>query len=97
MKLLLNETDFHDTGHLNCFGAEKATRYIGKYLTDHYDFATNHSEAVRARWDADCKRYDEAKAAALAVKTRNRLSEVWLLDSLCSGQEPVTSVVQDEK
>ena len=65
-----NAMDFYDTGHLNCFGAEKATRYIGKYLMDHYGFTTNHSESVRARWNADCKRYDEAKAAAFAAKKK---------------------------
>ena len=66
------KTDFRDLDHLNVVGAEKATRYIGKFLMDHYDFATNHSDAVRARWDADCKRYDEAKAAAFAVKDANK-------------------------
>ena len=32
----------------------------------------------------------------LTLRT-NRLSEVWLLDSLSLGQEPVTYVVRDEK
>ena len=37
------------------------------------------------------------KSGASASLRSNRLSEVWRLDSLCSGQEPVTYVVQDEK
>lgn len=67
-----NATDFYDPGHLNCLGAEKATRYIGKYLMDHYDFGVCHSDAVRAHWDAECRRYDEAKAAAHAVKKTSK-------------------------
>lgn len=60
-----NETDFYDAFHLNCFGAEKATRYIGKWLTEHYTFNTNMTAECRARWDAEVKRYDEAKALAI--------------------------------
>ena len=37
------------------------------------------------------------KLKANASLRSNRMSEVWLLDSLCSGQEPVTYVVRDEK
>ena len=56
-------------GYLNVFGAEKATRYIGKWLVDHYDFNTNMTAECRARWDAEVERYDKAKAAAIeAVK-----------------------------
>ena len=44
-------------------GAEKATRYIGKWLVDHYDFNTNMTAECRAKWDADHERYDKAKAA----------------------------------
>jgi len=62
-----NETDFYDAGHLNCFGAEKATRYIGKWLTEHYTFNTNMTAECRARWDAEVKRYDEAKQNAIAA------------------------------
>lgn len=37
------------------------------------------------------------KSKANASLRSNRLSEVWLLDSICSGQEPITYVVQDER
>ncbi len=47
-----NETDFYDKGHLNVLGAEKATRYIGKWLVDHYDFAADNSRDDRMFWDS---------------------------------------------
>ena len=68
-----NETDFYDTGHLNCFGAEKATRYIGKWLTEHYSFNTNMTAECRAMWDAEAKRYDEVKD--LAIKALRKKQE----------------------
>lgn len=65
-----NNTDFYDRGHLNVFGAEKATRYIGKYLVDHFDFNTNITAECRAEWDAEVARYDRAKAAAIAAERK---------------------------
>lgn len=41
------------------------------------------------------RRHEKLKANA-SLRS-NRMSEVWLLDSLCLGQEPVTYVVRDEK
>jgi hypothetical protein len=67
-----NETDFYDTGHLNVFGAEKATRYIGKWLTEHYAFNTNMTAECRAQWDAEVKRYDEAKEKAIAAEKKKQ-------------------------
>lgn len=55
--------DFYDDSHLNVFGAEKATRYIGKYLLEHYDLNTKHAAEVQAQWDSACGRYDRLKAA----------------------------------
>lgn len=65
-----NATDFYNGGHLNVFGAEKATRYIGKYLVDHFDFNTNITAECRAEWDAEVARYDRAKAAAIAAERK---------------------------
>ena len=33
------ETDFYDSAHLNVSGAEKASRYLGQYITDNYSFS----------------------------------------------------------
>ena len=72
--LIDEQTDFYDKGHLNVFGAEKATRYIGQWLVDHYDFNTNMTAECRAKWDAEVKRYDKAydkaKAAVISVNTK---------------------------
>lgn len=64
---IVNETDYYDSFHLNVFGAEKATRYIGKWLLDHYDFDNaNVSAESRAWWDAEVERYDKTRDRALA-------------------------------
>lgn len=62
-----NNCDFHDGGHLNVYGAEKATRYIGKWLTEHYNFNTNMTAECRTWWEHEVSRYDEAKQKAIAA------------------------------
>lgn len=54
-----NQTDFHDKGHLNIRGAEKATRYLGRYIQDHYSLKVCQDPDERGKWDALCREYDE--------------------------------------
>ena len=63
-----NETDFYNGGHLNVLGAEKATRYIGKWITEHFDLKPTLTDRDRAEWDAEVKRYEAARAKAIAGK-----------------------------
>jgi hypothetical protein len=67
-----NEKDFYDAGHLNVFGAEKATRYIGQWLVDHYDFNTNLTAEIRARWDADMKQYDKIRWKVIEAANKSK-------------------------
>ena len=43
--------DFYNDGHVNVFGTEKFTRYMGDYLTAHCNIDTTHSAAVTEEWD----------------------------------------------
>lgn len=53
-----NDTDFYDSGHLNAFGAEKASDYIVNFIKENYDVKAN---AVNddALWQEDIKIYHE--------------------------------------
>lgn len=54
--------DFFDTDHLNVFGAEKATRRIGKYLLENFKFEIDKSPERTTEWKNICERYDYYKA-----------------------------------
>lgn len=65
-----NKTDFHDTGHLNIHGAEKATRYLGRYIQEHYSLKVCQSPEVREQWNAFCRKYDEVKKSVLSQRKK---------------------------
>ena len=43
--------DFTSAAHLNITGSDKFTTYIGKYLSEHYDFTGAADEETKARWE----------------------------------------------
>lgn len=61
------KTDTCDGGdHLNVFGAEKVTRYLGKYLTSNYQFINHKSDTKYKQWIIDSKKYHEDKNMRLS-------------------------------
>ena len=44
------EADFYNSEHMNVFGNEKFTRYFSRYITEHYDISTDHSESTDSDW-----------------------------------------------
>ncbi|MDD6229181.1 MAG: hypothetical protein PUA95_00450 [Lactimicrobium massiliense] len=56
------DADTRDKGdHLNFFGAEKTTAYLGSYLADHYDLQDHRNDDVAAVWNALAAKYLKAK------------------------------------
>lgn len=54
--------DFKDGPHLNIFGAEKLTAYLGSYIRDHYDIPDRSSDrAFASRMDRLTSRYEAVK------------------------------------
>ena len=52
-------TDFHDyLSHLNPDGAIKVTRWLGQWLSEHYDLADHRQDASYGNWDAILQEYD---------------------------------------
>lgn len=64
------ETGYFDPGHLNHIGAESASSYLGKYLTEHYSFSEK-SEAVTAQWEEDSRQFAQYKAEQLMRTTED--------------------------
>lgn len=44
------DKDYYNREHLNVFGCEKFTDYLGGYITEHYDIKTDHSEKIDDEW-----------------------------------------------
>lgn len=59
-----NSRDFKDFQHLNVFGAEKATRYIGKYLEKNFRFSKASADDA-IWWKEQICHYDRLKAREL--------------------------------
>lgn len=50
--------DFYHNKHVNVFGAEKVTGYLGEYIRTHYDISNEHDEDVIDSWNKAAKEYD---------------------------------------
>ena len=49
------ETDFYNKRHVNAYGAEKVTEYLGEYLENNYNFEYTHTDSVVEAWDQAAK------------------------------------------
>ena len=66
--LLLDEIDFDWTkdtpdggDHINVFGAEKVTKYMGKYLKDNYNLSDRRKDEDYSSWFDASKKYHQNK------------------------------------
>lgn len=64
-------TDTKDAGsHLNFNGAQKATDYLGAYLTAHYDLPDRRQDTRYAVWEKDTTRFWENLAHKIEQETK---------------------------
>ena len=50
--------DSYDRGdHLNLFGAQKVTAYLGKYIDEKYDMTDHRGDSVYQDWDRLAEKY----------------------------------------
>ena len=49
------EKDFMDESHLNYWGAEKFTEYLGKEITSRFELPDHRGEARYKSWDANSR------------------------------------------
>ena len=52
-------TDFYDDRHVNVYGSEKVTAYVGRYLREHYQFDEDYDETLLESWDKALERYEK--------------------------------------
>lgn len=62
------ENDFYNREHMNVIGCEKFTKYLGDYITTHYDIGTSHDQKVTGLWKR-CAEYTESTFGILKQRT----------------------------
>lgn len=55
------EEDMYNKGHMNIYGSEKVSAYLGQYILNHYD-VTQFPENSGDLWDTYLQKYDEVYA-----------------------------------
>lgn len=58
-------TDFYDSDHVNVWGSDKVSAYLGDYLSENYEFDTEHEEEVVQSWEAAIQAYNDRRAFRL--------------------------------
>ena len=54
------EKDSMDKGdHLNVYGAEKVTGYLGRYLAEHYSLEDHRADEAYAKWNELAEKYEK--------------------------------------
>lgn len=69
-------TDFAEGQHLNYYGAEKFTSYLGEYITENYEVSDRRGESGYESWEANSEFY--AKKAANIDLTKTTDEEAYL-------------------
>ena len=75
------EEDFYNDSHMNLYGQEKFTRYLGEYLVTHYDLQHSmHGEETKKAWDESAKETEACRAYGkkkLEEGKKRTINESW--------------------
>lgn len=52
--------DFYNHDHVNVYGADKYTEFLGNYIKDNYSIADKRNDSLYHYWDEECVAWDEA-------------------------------------
>jgi len=58
-------TDFVDNYHLNAYGADKLTRFLGEYLEETYDLEDHRGDEAYKQWDDSYTRHVQVRDTAI--------------------------------
>lgn len=65
------EEDTQDEGvHMNIYGAEKISNFLGKYLKKNYLISDHRGQAMYQQWEKDLKEYNAQKAEFIQIKKK---------------------------
>lgn len=84
--------DFQDAWHTNFYGAVKVTRYISKYLHDHFDLPDRRGDPAYAYLDQELERYEREKFNEELIHTVDLSSYLDLLLGADDGYTIIVSV-----
>lgn len=79
-------TDIWNTGHVNVYGSEKVTRYLGEYLKRELDLPDRRGDEAYELWELDAKyfkRLEQENALVNANDTEAYFEGLKTLDNLC--------------
>ena len=80
--LLDYSMDFADKAHVNLFGSEKLTKYVGDYLSKHCGLPDGReSQAIAEKWDADYQDYLQYRLKRMRNAQSLKSYLQWLSDS----------------
>lgn len=65
-------TDFAEGSHLNYYGNEKYSRYLGQYIVDNYDVSDRRGDAAYDSWEQNARFYEKHAADVDLMKTDDR-------------------------
>lgn len=68
------ETDFAEGSHLNYYGSEKYSVYLGQHIVNQYEVSDRRGEAAYDSWEQNARFYEQHAANVdLAKTTKNKL------------------------
>lgn len=85
------ETDFSDYNHLNSFGADKVTAYMGTYLEENFALEDHSGDEAYYLWN-QCSEYVEHRYNAYNIDLQGDLSEYLRTINECPGLTVVISL-----
>lgn len=79
--------DFAESHHMNYYGSEKFSRYLGKYIMENYDIADRRGDKRYASWETNCAYYRKLAADVDLAKTTDAAE---YLEKLFANKERYT-------
>jgi hypothetical protein len=58
------KNDYYNTDHVNVYGMEKYTAFLGKYIVDHYDVKSEHTQEAIDNWNLCVVKMEDVIAKA---------------------------------
>lgn len=96
------ETDYFDSAHFNCRGAEKVSALFGEFLTETAELADKRNDPAYAQWNEDIDDYEQVIADSNLTKSYTvddffaNLNTDGKLILISADGESYTSLMSDE-
>lgn len=68
LELVNPDTDYYNESHLNVWGADKITDYLGEYIHTHYEIPDRRAEKCAVIWNQEYEQYVEFRNEELTAE-----------------------------